>query len=221
MGYPVNIETEKGMYMTKVIELQAGRIMQKSDLVAMDPDKMTEFMAEVASNGKPIRFVDSIPYFFSTKNVLACVDEVDVESLKLIAERHEMVITDAEFDLMTRMKDLKASLIARIEASKPEYPFAKVPDGWSVETNLHISKTTVNRVRADYSIGIKTLERIWNLASKKWTGDDAATSRVNVNASGYNRTAIVNKNKIEIGCQSIERFELEQVALYFGWEFPR
>jgi hypothetical protein len=207
--------------MTKVIELQAGRIMQKSDLVAMDPAKMTEFMAEISVSGKPIRFVDSIPYFFSTKNVLACVDEVDVESLKLIAEHREMVITDEEYELMSRMKVLKASLIARIETSKMDYPFAKVPDGWSVETSLHISKTTVNRVRNDYTITIKTLEKIWNMASKQWAGDETATARMNINASGYSRTAVVGKNKIDIGCQRIERFEIEQVAVHFGWEFPR
>lgn len=207
--------------MTKVIEMSAGRIMQKSDLVAMDPAKMTEFMAEIAVSGKPIRFVDSIPYFFSTKNVLACVDEVDVESLKLIAERRELTITDEEYDLMSRMKALKASLIARIETSKVDYPFAKVPDGWSVETNLHINKTTVNRVRNDYSITIKSLEKLWNMASKKWAGDETATGRMNINASGYSRTAVVGKNKIEVGCQSIDRFELEQVAIHFGWEFPR
>jgi len=206
--------------MTKVIELQAGRIMQKSDLIAMDPMKMTEFMAEVALNGKPIRFVDSIPHFFSTKNMLDCIDGVDIESLKLIVEHREMIITDDEYELMSRMKDLKASLIARIEATKSEYPFAKVPAGWSVETHLHINKTTVARRDYNYTIGIKTLEKLWNLASKKWT-EEVETARMNINASGYNRTAIVNKNKIEIGCQSIDRYELEQVAVHFGWEFPR
>lgn len=207
--------------MVKIIELAAGRIVQKSDLIAMDPNKMTDFMAEIATSGKPIRVIDNIPYFFSTKNVLACVDEVDLESLKLIAEHRKMMITDEEYDLMARMKELKVSLIARIEATKPDYPFAKVPAGWSVETNLHINKTTVSRIRGDYSITIKNLEKLWNIASKKWAVDETATDRMPVNASGYSRTAIVGKNKIEIGCQSIERFELEQIAVHFGWEFPR
>lgn len=194
--------------------------MQKSDLVSMDPVKMTDFMSEVAVSGSPIRFVDSIAHFFSTNNFLGCVDEVDVESLKLIAERREMVITDAEYDLMSRMKELKASLIARIEATNSDYSFAKVPDGWSVKTQLNITKTTVSRIDSNYSIGIKTLEKLWNLASKKWMEEDVANN-MSINASGHNRTAVVNKNRIDIGCQHINRFEIEQVAVHFGWEFPR
>ena len=208
--------------MTKIVELKAGRIMQKSDLVSMDPEKMTAFMAEVANSGMPVKFVDSIPHFFSTKNIIDCVDAVDVENLKLIAEHRNMMITDDEYDLMNRMKELKTSLIARIESTKPGYSFAKVPTGWTVENDLIINKNSVRRSRdSKYSIGIKTLQKLWEHASKTWFSGDSISSPISVNAGGYTRSAGVGKNAIQIGCQTIERFELEQLAVHFYWDFPK
>ena len=207
--------------MTNMIELSSGTLMQRSDLTAMSADELTKFTAEVALSGKKINFVDNIKVFFSNSSLEHAIEQGDILTVRMIAEYRGIQISPMEEALIYQFSQLKKVIAGRLQLVRGAYKMADVPAEWSVEKNLRLTKQYVARKGSDYTIGIKTLEKVWLKAAEFWADVDGASRRLNgINASGYNRDAHFNENTIEIGCQRIQRYEIEQVALHFGWKFP-
>jgi hypothetical protein len=122
---------------------------------------------------------------------------------------------------------------AAIDALTPTYPFAEP---------CACSETRVEKeyaVRGSYKIKLSTLEKIWTRASRRWAKHWSDSA---VNTKGKRKSWVTTKkpyingediafgqegryikyyaNSVNIGCQSISRYELEQFALSQGWAFP-
>lgn len=206
-----------------MVELSNGNVIQRSDMVKMAANELTDLMNKLTAVGKQVVIVESITEFFSARNLLSCINSADLVSVRMIAENRGIVITKEEEEQVINFNAFKVQLQERIDASKPVYAFARVPENWSVATHLKINTKAVYRVKdSSYQIGLKTVEGVWNKASKYWSDP---TSNVNyidsIQASGYNRSGTINKENVTIGCQTIQRYELEQLALHQGWTFPK
>jgi hypothetical protein len=115
---------------------------------------------------------------------------------------------------------LKVSILVPVK-STGKYEFAAVPDDWVIDERLAITTSRVYRTRnTSYTIGIKTLNRIWKSASVYWAGISTDSEIINIKSSGYSRDGTIRENGIKIGCQDIQRYELEQLAVKLNWEFP-
>ena len=208
--------------MQNVIELSKNFVIQRSVLATAKQVELTELMNNVAGSGKHMIVVDNLTEFFNINNLLNAVNKGDTNTLIVVAEKNEIDIESADLDLIYAFNRFKTKLIEKANEKLPAYTFAEVPEGWSVANKLKINAQSVARKNdTNYSIGLKTLEKIWLAASKVWNGEIDVPQRVNsVNASGYNRDVTIKPNTVDIGCQSIHRHELEQVALHMGWAFP-
>lgn len=208
--------------MQNVIELSKNFVIQRSVLASAKQVELTELMNNVARSGKHMLIVDNLAEFFGINNLLNAVNKGDTETLTIVAEKNEIEIDPFDLGIIAAFSQFKAKLIEKANEKLPVYRFSTVPENWSVTNNLKI--TTQSVVRKDdtnYSIGLKTLEKIWLVASKVWNGDTCVLPRVNsISASGYNRDALIKAGGIDIGCQHVHRYELEQVALHMGWAFP-
>ena len=218
--------------MTEVFKtLSNAIIVSRPALAALKGPEMETALATIYSNpAVPVRIVDNMGIFFSDQSLLDAINS-NSEDLAVIAEFRGIVFGDDEKFVITKMAELRARVAAELLANKPSaieaWKFAAVPSGWTVDEHIKIKKTTISRKTGDtgYTIGIKTLEKVWNMAAAYWAGS-ATRDRVDVQAGGYNRTATCYKRgedgveRVNIGCQTIKRFELEQVALRMGWTFP-
>lgn len=209
--------------MQNVIELTKNFVVQRSVLASAKQDALTELMNQIATSGKKMLVVENLNEFFGIPNLINAVNKGDTETLTVVAEKQEIEINAYDLDLIDAFGRFKDNLIAAANAKLPPYTFATVPEGWTVTDNLTVGKQSVSRRKGEtgHSIGIKTLERVWKAASLVWNGDQGAIRRVDsISASGYNRDAHIKPAMVEIGCQTIQRYELEQVALHMGWTFP-
>lgn len=208
--------------------LPTATVIDRGGLTSLPPDKLTAFLTDVGAGVLgSVRVVDNARRFFTRESLEQAILANDIEMINLILENRQ---TTADTTAIARVKafhSARESLLKLFDSNSPPippYPFADVPEGWSVLNNLSIANRSVKRTggqNTGYSIGVKTLENLWKVASKHWaTGEGRARRAMHIRASGYERHADLYQNQIEIGCQTIQRYELEQLALTLGWAFP-
>lgn len=204
------------------IELHNDIVLDKSQLSKLNVTDYNNILAASFQSGKQVKIVDSIPTFFNEANMLQLLEETNsIKDLELIAEYQNIHISDHDKFIMNEFNNLKTRIRETYKAKKPLYVFATVPEKWSVVSHLVIGSKTVYRKNEGYTIGHKTLLKLWEKASKYWANSNSPRpGAMSISASGYSKRAIINKENIEIGCQNIKRFELEQLAIHLGWEFP-
>ena len=204
-----------------VTDLNAAVVVERRGLEALDTAKMAEAMKDIYGRGKPVIVVDNMRQFFSTKNLMAVLDNPEQASLiGVLLEQKGIDLQFNELETIKAYHQLKAKIL---EASSgvAGYDFAPVPDGWNIEDKVVINKNTIRRSNgfASESVGKKTLEEIWKRASRIWNGD-GNEGRFSMRVAGYYRDVTVTENLVAIGCQNVKRFELEQLAVHQGWTFP-
>lgn len=210
---------------TLTYELNAGTVIDRSKLNTLPTDEVTAALANAYSKASArVVIVDNPRKFFSIPSLLSALNEND-DNLDLLLEHNGVAVTDDELEIVNKFNAIKQRILDHIEASKPPLPpytFTKVPDGWTVEDNLRIKTNTIRRLTGDYSIGVKAAQGLWEWVAPFWAGNVKRYSLNNhsVRSSGYNRECDAYADRITIGCQVIQRYELEQLALYFNWTFP-
>lgn len=208
-----------------VTELPSGLVVDKAKMATLSAVDMAALFAQLYSPGqaKPVLIVESAGSFFTVRELLKQLDESG-PNWGLICEKFGITISDEDRAALLRGNAVRAQIVAATKGLVA-YTFAIVPAGWAVEDKISVKAGIVRRMldaeRGGYSIGLKTLERVWEGASKWWAKAEGAKRTVyDVRASGYNRTAEIGDYYVGIGCQRIERYELEQFALSQGWAFP-
>ena len=213
--------------MDYVTELNAGIVVDRAGLNKLKTQEMAVALAEIYGRGKTVMIMDNVRGFFSTANLFRAL-EGNTEGLDLILEQRGITLTEDQLDLVTNFNNLKAYIndqIAALTPPPPPYPFADVPKGWVIDEHIKFTTNTIRRLKGrgtDYSIGMKACKNLWDWVAPYWAGNVASLGRRDhyVRASGYSYYAEAYKNHVGIGCQTINRYELEQVALKQGWEFP-
>ena len=211
--------------MTKIIHrFKTATIVDREAFNALTNDRLAETTAELYGNkdAPPPQFMSNLNTFFSRQNLSKELLSQGPH-LPILLEKWEIDVSDEEVKLIQDFNKLRNELSARIDAKKPDYPFATCPDVYDLLSTISIKPTCVRRLgRHDtgYSIGTKTLKRIFDHAAKAWAEGRTPDRIGSINASGYTRSVTFSKTTVEIGCQTIQRYEIEQIALHQGWEFP-
>lgn len=212
---------------TALYVLASGLVADNSVVKGFMPKELDEFVTAISAAGFPSKklfVVASAAGFFTPDNMISLIKAND-DNYKLIAEQLEVPVSDTDVDAIRRVEGILTSL----KPKAPLYPFAQVPDGWSIADDLSILKTAVRRKRINsngdgsaYAMTRPQLQRIWGLASKLWLKDLGVSheSIRDVSADGYRRRADVYYDRVVIGCQTFRRYELEQLAVHLGWAFP-
>ena len=212
--------------MTEVaIKLISGTVVDRQLLNKVKSEDLAAVMAGIYADPKTqVIVVDNVAQFFSTKNLLTALDQNAVE-LPLILEYRGITLNADDIDVVRQFSEVKQHVMDRIAAltpPPPPYPFAEVPEDWDIEAKIKFNTASIRRMdNTSYLISNKMLKEVWEAAAGHWTGGDKVRrGTLYVRASGYSNWLEVYDNHIEIGCQKIQRFELEQVALRMGWDMP-
>lgn len=206
-------------------DLTDGIVLDRTVFATLSSAGMAGIFAIVRGSKKRLVIVDNAATFFTSQNMLVLAKAGD-NNYRLIAEQTKVTVTDSDVAAIRRVD-------AIIEAMKPPppplppYNFVTIPNHWSVETDLDIAESFVKRryvnVYADgtdYMISLFQLKRIWSIASKFWKKRGGINSISNVKAGSHYKTAVISLDRVTLGCQTIRRYELEQLALHLGWPFP-
>ena len=203
-------------------------IVDKSAMGRMDDCQLTDFLAAVSqAPARTIRVVPNIKQFVSKKSLTDALIEGNgnITEVSTLAAYIGASVSDSDAVLIMNFHRLKQRLLEQHDTftkkNAPTYPFAKIPDAWDIERELVFGKSYISRTNGgSYTIGYKTLQSIWNTARPYW-GDASGKcpKNLSIRASGCSRFASIKRDQVEIGCQRIQRYELEQVALRLGWDF--
>lgn len=206
-----------------VTNLASGVVVEQSKLGSLNPDEMSSLMAAVYGTGKQVKFVQNAYLFFKPNNLIELLKQGN-RDWELIADKFGLIISGQDIEALRAAERIIEEITRRAAGIKPTYPFIPVPGGWSVKDKLIIKGTRVSRLSgASYYIGLKTLEFLWLKAAPLWaenTGDTDVLGEASVSAHGYYRQCKIYHNLIQVGCQDIQRYEIEQFALSQGWDFP-
>lgn len=207
--------------MKNYFDLPSGIVVQRSTISHMVGTDMTETINSLIASGKTVRVVESTSEFFNDANFFAAVDAGDVASLQLIAEQRKIFLNDNDLDNIRQFVAFKSVLKQMLDAARPPYEFAELPADWKFDQNIRITAKGVYRAgNSDYKISLSMLERIWKQASRVWANMDNNKNVGEIRAAGYSRTGMICDDRIDIGCQTIYRYELEQLAVQQGWPLP-
>jgi hypothetical protein len=207
--------------MSKYFDLPSGIVIQRTTVSQMTQENMSNLLNQLIDGGKKVRVVESASEFFNDANFFAAVNAGDVATITLISEQRGIVLSDDELDNIRGMVSFKDELRARLDAQRPPYQFAELPADWKFDQQIRVTAKGVYRAgNSDYKIGLKVLERIWGQAARVWAALDSNKNIDDIRVSGYTRSGEIRNDRIVIGCQHIQRYELEQLALSQCWEIP-
>lgn len=211
--------------------LRSGMVVDRSVLVGLTSDQLQTTLSgiQAASVTTHLKVIDNAKSFFTSENMLVLI-RADDQDYRLIAEQAQVDITPADIAAIHLADKVQAAIVLKMTPPIPPYTFDIVPEGWTVADYLSITageRGTVVRKKPNpngggtgYRISLKQLQRIWLIASRRWANLITTQLVGEVNADGYRKPAYINNTSIDIGCQRVQRYELEQLAKHQGWEFP-
>lgn len=208
--------------------LASGSVIDRSALIALPSAGVEQIVVQARVAPLPLFVVDSAESFFNGPNLIALLKAGDPKC-KLIAERFEMKLDNDTVTLIMKAVEIEAQLLTAATLPAPPYPFAEVPDGWTTATHLSIGPTKIIRKKtnaegdtAAYFLSPEQVQKVWGIASTRWaagkvTVDANAGSVVKEHQTRYIR---IYGDRVQVGCQTIRRYELEQLAKHKDWQFP-
>ncbi len=234
--------------------LNSGMVLDRGVFIGLPAQNMLQIIHNIRAEGKrPLCIVDNVNEFFTPQSLLALIAAKD-KSYLLVNEALGDFFTDKQIQALTGgefgggdpfggqgenlnipaqanpmiEKEMIVDLDKILQPVNPGYDFAKVPEGWSVDTHMSLGPTKIRR-KMKNSDGDGTLffmepgefKSLWIFASKVWAGIPGAPLKADFNTGlGYKAT-VISPNSIDIGGNFIRRYELEQVALHRGWAVPQ
>jgi hypothetical protein len=213
-------ETKVFKELSKVVLVDAGKFK------ALPASLIQETLEAIAKTGKSPSFVESFASI-NRKSLLPALakgEDISVQ-LEFLRETPLTTVEQAVFDQftssLTKVKDIIGLL------PSPAYPFATVPEGKTLENYLTVTSNRIyKKGNSNYAMGYKSAEKVWLKASKEWVRDlrdygAAQQLGATFSSPGGYHTVRVYKNTIQIGCQEFTRWQVEQLAVKMGWEFPQ
>ena len=111
---------------------------------------------------------------------------------------------------------------ALTDLSKSKYPFATVPNGYSLDKNFKFLTQRVRRSNdSDHFLTNQDVKSLMNTCMDHWISGDKnriELGRVSLQAHSYYRDITIDATCVRIGCQTIQRHELEQIAIRLGFK---
>lgn len=171
---------------------------------------------------KNLVFVES---FYKAKNLTSIRQDAMTgtggDSVKMrVAMVVGRTLTETEAALIENLQKSVSDFNELLASNRPSYPFATIPGDESIEQFVW-NKNSVKRGRNGYSISFKELARLWAAISPYWAGvgDKPGFLRAE-SVQGYTQEVEVRPDRIKMGCQHLERWEFEQIALKMHFAFP-
>jgi hypothetical protein len=162
----------------------------------------------------------------SFRNILPNFRAGEVDLFRAGCIANNVNFTEDSLSFLENMKKNLAIIESELESKKPDYPFDKRGEELSgpIENYFNITKTRISLVGESYNaVGVTVAERIWKAVSKNWyegcTSDHPmyfSSTRLKYHTHDVSAT----DTRVKIGCQTIQRHQLELLAQHMGWVFP-
>jgi hypothetical protein len=214
---PVLTEEERTAIMSNVSKkLSMCLLVSSAAFAKLTPAKQTEVLA--TSSGLPLIFVDDFAALRNKKKLIERL--LKGEDVNMELEFNEIELTDDEKKALEGIRPVLERLRGAIGTYEWQIEESEAADYLRSKSWRLNGQNTSIRSPTGYELGKPSCRKVWNEASKVWGNPEEAATQVEVRTvNGYDRAKLtVNKNGIQLGCQTVSRKEVEAVALYYGFE---
>jgi hypothetical protein len=201
-------------------ELSKAVLVDSTALRKLDTSVFQETMADIYAIEKPVKYVETFAAYKLKKDFIPAILRGEDVSERIEFFRDTPLTDDEQRSLTAYAEGYKAVEKLINDLPAPAYPFATIPEGRSIDQYYFTDRSIARHKGSSYSIGIKTLQKLWDNVKLYWYTNTGRPNSISIQASGYGQTATFEAEKINLGCQHIDRWELEQVAVKYNWEFP-
>lgn len=195
-------------------------VVDQSQVRNLSTTDLPIFLDVLKSADKPIVYLPII----NRKPLSTYLKELDKEGTKELLEIFypdvDITILKAAYERKFKAaKDFDTLLEVTIKEVNKKLTYVMVDTTESIE-KYYFTATTIRRERGQgYSITFKQLQKLWNKARPYWAGMAEQPAQEYTRFSGYGEYPRFAVDRINIGCQTLWRWELEQIAQREGWSF--
>lgn len=183
--------------------LSAVRVVHSGLFAKMSPSEQTALLA--TEPNKPVMFVPTFAVLADKKVLIQKLLAGADVSLEL--EYNKIVLSEEEVRAFAAVRPI----LERINALGSQYPW--LPHAVDTEYTIVYNKASVRR--NGYSIGHHHIRDIWAKASAYWGGHTTnCPEPYNIEGgAGYHSAVVtITSNQVRIGCQTIRRVDVEEIA---------
>lgn len=207
---PVPVAVVRFVQNTAVINTLARARFSAAQINAFD-----DILDEIRSEEYAVVRVDSLIEFFDgAKRFTSLLETEGVENRIAQAKAVGLELSPEESSLVDQFNALQRKFLAHFKALRPQYPFSKRP---ARAAKLRVSRDASEISWGSYSVTVRQAKMLWERAFKHWSGvitdNGAGTFRHQHN----DRNIRVNETELSIGCQTIPRWSVEQLAIQMDW----
>jgi hypothetical protein len=188
--------------------LSTAIIINSQAFAKASPTEQTATMTQAV--GKTVLFVEN---FYTLTNPALIRDKLlKGEDVSTELEFNGLELTSEELSMLSRVRPI----LDKIANIGPSYPWTVEADE-ATKNDYQFGSQSIKRKSQGYTIGYKVAEKLWNRASRYWSGSQKPQTHYE-NAGGYHSKPVVyNLDSIQIGCQTIPRSAVEYIARVRGW----
>lgn len=190
-------------------------VVNAAALRALTGENLGATLAEIYAIGLNVLMVEDITDFISGVKIRTRIADntVTKDQLEYFLNRD---LSEEDLATIEAYFKSRSAIDLLLGTSTPTYPYAVVPEG--ANTSATIAGNVVTR--NGYRMSKAEFTKVWTKARKFWNGEIAKPRSFTVNADGHwNRTTNIKTDNVEIGCQIIPRWEVEQIATLFELPF--
>ena len=202
--------------MTAYYELSTCILVDANKFRKLPTDELQKFTQQLNEFKKPIEFVESLEEKVTqNKLIKSLFGGKDISYL--LGDRNKTPISQEDKNTLELFKQLREKALDIVKIEDFSYPFEETKE--SIE-NYHFTTKTVSRDINDYRISLSAAEKLWNQVKSYWADLEDSPKNISINVNGSSYNTVFYENRIVIGYQTIKRWELEQLAVKYNWEFP-
>ena len=202
--------------MTAYYELSTCILVDANKFRKLPTDELQKFTQQLNEFKKPIEFVESLEEKVTqNKLIKSLFGGKDISYL--LEYRNKTPISQEDKNTLELFKQLREKALDIVKIEDFSYPFEETKE--SIE-NYHFTTKTVSRDFNDYRISLSAAEKLWNQVKSYWADLEDSPKNISINVNGSSYNTVFYENRIVIGYQTIKRWELEQLAVKYNWEFP-
>lgn len=202
-----------------IVELKDTLVVDASEFKRLSADKMAEVNSQINSQTKKIVFVESVQ---KLKDKVVIIKKLlSGEDVSISLELINVELNEEEYNAVS----LIPGIIAKINNLPTTYMFDKVPSDFVFEKTFQKSTNYIRysehgNASFYYTIGYKAIDKIWEKAKKHWSNDSTGSTYIEtLKINGEWKDPEICSTHVRIGCQRIERYKVEQLALFLGLSF--
>ena len=192
-------------------ELTISVIVNSVVLRTLKDGELAATMAAIYALGKPVVLVSDILEYTSPSRIKKHIDAgtIKPDQLEYFMARELTAEDQAIIDNYFSARKAFNNLLSLVDVI---YPFAEVPNNKNID---YIEVGTNKLTRIGNSISINSFKKIWLKARDYWTGEVPNKPRgFSVEQiGGYSRDVTFSKTDVTIGCTTVPRWEVEQLAV--------